>query len=144
MSNYELEALEDALRKGYKRWGNYMYEYERIMNERMSPENRKAKEEKKKKEANEMKALLNKAKAEELETAKVKNVEKKKKKHFNTKTGTLKRIAKKCKWECQGEKCWAHNQKMCPYIHKGEPGWNESHAVKKGGKRNMTRRRRTH
>lgn len=143
MSDYELAALQNALNQGYKRWGNYMYEYDRIMEERMTPENRKAMEEKKKTEANEFKQMLNKAKEEDLEVAKAKNIAQKKKKHFNVKTSTLKRIAKLCKWECQGETCWARNQKMCPYIHKGEPGWNEKHGVKKGGKRRSTRRRMT-
>ncbi len=142
--NYELEALNEALRKGHKRWGNYQYELDQIMEERMSPSEKRKLAESRKKNANNMKARINRAKAEEENAAKAANLERKKKKHFNAKTQTLKRIAKMCKWECQGEKCWAHEQKMCPYIHKGEPGWNAEAALKKkrGGRRNMTRRRR--
>jgi len=39
-----------------------------------------------------------------------------------------KKIAKPCKWHCQGETCWAEG-KSCPFIHKGNKGWNA--AVKK-------------
>ena len=34
-----------------------------------------------------------------------------------------KKIAKACKWHCQGEICWAEG-KSCPFIHKGNKGWN--------------------
>lgn len=131
----ELDALNAALMAG-KKWGNYTYEYENVERKYMSSAERKALNEKKKKSSNNFKSMM-------LNTAKAKNIDRKKKKHFNAKTKTLKRIAKTCKWECDGEVCWAHEQKMCPYIHKGEPGWNAKTAVKKGGARKLTRRKRS-
>jgi hypothetical protein len=73
------------------------------------------------------------------------NVEKKKAKFVNRK-GQLTKIAKQCKWECKGEKCWAHEGKACPYIHKNQKGSNQAHAVSlkkaKGGARKTLRKRR--
>jgi hypothetical protein len=104
MTDFELHELDEALMSGRMRWGNYSYLYERLMNQKLSSTER---ERLQKEKANLNLALRKRA-----------NMEKKRAKHFNNRKGTLKRIAKLCKWECQGEKCWAHNSKMCPYIHK--------------------------
>lgn len=121
----EMRALELALKRG-KLWGNILYDQEMAAKARETSEERSMRQ---KKASENVEELLKKA-----------NIEKKKGKFVNTRTGTLKKIAKKCKWECKGEKCWARDGKACPYIHKGEPGWNEKTAVtKKGGKRNQRR-----
>jgi hypothetical protein len=123
LNSPEMKALESALKLG-RGWGNILYDQEMASKPRETSKERAIRL---KKASENMEELLKKA-----------NVEKKKSKFVNSRTGTLKKIAKKCKWECKGEKCWAHDGKACPYIHKGEPGWNEKTAVtKKGGKRNQ-------
>ncbi len=97
------------------KWGNILHKAE------MEAREEETSEEKAKREAETA------AKREAM--AKAANIQKKGARFLNPRTGVLKRIAKMCKWECQGEKCWAHEGKTCPYIHKGEPGWNESKAV---------------
>jgi hypothetical protein len=146
----ETHAIWDAISKG-KRWGNAVTEVEERMKELETPSQKRKREAK---EAASRKALQNleeqgrkrnAAKAKEAEEeAKKANVAKKKARHVNKITGELKKIAKMCKWQCQGEQCWAHDQKACPYIHRGEPGWNESMAVKKKkrGGGTCTRRRK--
>ena len=118
--NAELAALEKALAKDKISWGDFEYYRELLGQEKETSAERRAREEKK----------VANTEAFHKEA----NIQKKKAKFVNKK-GVLKKIAKKCKWECQGEKCWAHNAHACPYIHKGEPGWNKTHSVKKGGKR---------
>jgi hypothetical protein len=105
-----LKAFEDFLKKGYS-WGDYAF----MENQKMTSAERA---EKKKKGEEEVTAMRKNA-----------NLKKKKSLYVNSR-GTLKRIAKKCKWECAGEKCWAHEKKACPFIHKGENGYNNA---KKGG-----------
>lgn len=39
------------------------------------------------------------------------------------KNGTLKKIARKCKWHEQGKTCVCHQAGVCPFIHKGDPAW---------------------
>ncbi len=146
----ETRALWDAISKG-KRWGNAVYQMEQEMKQKETPSQKRAREAK---EAANRKVLQNleeagrkrneeKAKQGE-EEAKRANLAKKKARHVNKITGELKKIAKMCKWQCQGEQCWAHDQKSCPYIHRGEEGWNESMAIKKKkrGGGSCTRRRR--
>jgi hypothetical protein len=124
-----MRALENALKSG-RGWGNIIYEEERAARAKETSAERVARE---KKAAENTQELLQKA-----------NIAKKRTKFLNYRTGTLKKIAKKCKWQCMGEKCWAHEGKACPYIHKGDPGWNEKTAVtKKGGKRTLSKKRRT-
>lgn len=97
------------------KWGNIVYMEEQAKRAKETPA------EKAKREAAEA--------AKNLERRKAANIQKKKA-AFMTMKG-LRKIAKACKWECQGEKCWAHEAKTCPFIHKGEPGWNEKSAVPK-------------
>ena len=99
------------------KWGNISYKAEQEALAKETPA------EKAKREAEEA------AKREAME--KSANIQKKKARHVNLRTGQLKKIAKMCKWECQGEKCWAREGSACPFIHKGEAGWNESKAVAK-------------
>lgn len=141
----EEKALWNAISRG-KKWGNAWYQVEQEKRERETSAERRTREAKEKKDRNAFQALIKKSeeeakKAKELEAkekeleAKKANVAKKKSRHVNKASGTLKKIAKMCKWQCQGEQCWAHNSKVCPYIHRGESGWNESQAKKpkKGG-----------
>ncbi len=141
----EEKALWDAISRG-KKWGNAWYQVEEEKKARETSAERRAREAKEKKDRNALDALVKKGeeeakKAKDLETkekeleAKKANVAKKKARHVNRASGTLKKIAKMCKWQCQGEQCWAHDSKVCPYIHRGEEGWNEKQAKKpkKGG-----------
>jgi hypothetical protein len=109
----KMRELMEALKYGGKKWGNILYEEELEQRARETPAERAARE------AN--------TSAKFLKLQMEGNVARKKAR-FMTKTG-LRHIAKKCKWECQGEKCWAHEAATCPFIHKGEPGWNASAAV---------------
>jgi hypothetical protein len=134
----KMRELMESLKYGGKKWGNIIYEEELEAKARETPAERTAREEK--------------AAANFLTMRMAGNVSKKKA-QFMTKTG-LRHIAKKCKWECQGEKCWAHDAHTCPFIHKGEPGWNKNTAVStaaagagastssKRRRQNATRRRR--
>ena len=130
MNSEKIIALQEALLAEGRSWGNVMYLAELEVEKGKSSAERKAK------------ANANAAAAEEMRKAA--NIEKKKAKFVNRK-GQLTKIAKQCKWECKGEKCWAHEGKACPYIHKNQKGSNEAHAVtlkKKGGNR-RTRKRGT-
>jgi hypothetical protein len=130
MESAKIIALQEALLAEGRSWGDVVYLAEQEVERGKSSAERKAK------------AEANAAATESL--MKAANIEKKKAKFINRK-GQLTKIAKKCKWECKGEKCWAHNAKACPYIHKNQKGSNEAHAVtlkKKGGKR-TTRKRKT-
>jgi hypothetical protein len=130
MNSPSIIALQEALLAQGKRWGNVMFIAEQEVERRKTPAQR---------ESNTL------AKAEATETRmKAANIEKKKAKFVNRK-GQLTKIAKQCKWECKGEKCWAHEGKTCPYIHKNQKGSNEAHAVtlkRSGGKRRLTRKTR--
>jgi len=152
LSDPETAALYNAISRG-KRWGNAYYQVEEEKKAKETSAQRRAREAKEKAARAEYEAILKKGEEEakkakalaekevELEAKKA-NVAKKKARHLNRVTGTLKKIAKMCKWQCQGEQCWAHDSKVCPYIHRGEPGWNESKAVKKPkkGGANKTRK----
>ncbi len=81
----------------------------------------------KKKEAQER---LRKAEAESLEAKKAANLLKKTTKYV-TKEGAMKKIAKPCKWECAGEKCWAKEEGACPFLHKGDAGFSKNKPVPK-------------
>jgi hypothetical protein len=118
--NANLASLERLLKEDRISWGDYEYYSEKLMKNKESSAERKAREAK--------------AAAQNEDFRKKANIQKKQAKFVNKK-GVLKKIAKKCKWECQGEKCWAHEAHACPYIHKGDPGSNKTHSVKKGGKR---------
>jgi hypothetical protein len=151
----ETAALFNAISHG-ARWGNAVYRIEQEKKERETSAERRVREAKEKSAREEFEAFMKKADLElegkkaaskkvDEEEAKKMNVAKKKSRHVNKASGTLKKIAKMCKWQCTGEQCWAHNQKVCPYIHRGEPGWNESHSVKKpkrGGASRRTRKNR--
>lgn len=148
----ETAALLNAISRG-KRWGNAWYEVEQEKRARESPEEKRAREAKEKADRAEFEKVMKRheeelKKAKELADkekeleAKKANVAKKKARHVNKASGTLKKIAKMCKWQCQGEQCWAHDQKVCPYIHRGEVGWNETKAVKKPKKGGASRRTR--
>ena len=133
MESTRIAALQEALLAEGRTWGDVMFYGEQELERGKSSGERKAK------------AAANAQAAEAMRVAA--NIEKKKAKFVNRK-GQLKKIAKMCKWECQGEKCWAHEEKACPYIHKNQKGSNENHAVtmkRKGGvrrtKKRMTRRR---
>ncbi len=151
----KLAALARAFSDPYKRWGNEYIKFEEEEQAKMtSAERRKIEQARKNKLAAlekageeaeaakkaalsrfqlvaaaeaEKKKAANSAKA--LEQAIKKHVAKQRHRYTNKNTQVLIKIAKKCKWECQGEKCWAHNQKACPFIHKGDPGWDEKSAV---------------
>jgi hypothetical protein len=127
MESAKTAALEEALSEGLfaerRSWGNLVFNYDKGLDALMTNAERKAKTLKK---ANTNQKLRENA-----------NIEKKKAKFVN-RNGLLKKIAKQCKWECQGEKCWAHTAKTCPYIHKNQKGSNKNHAVtlkKNGGRR---------
>lgn len=148
----ETAALYNAISRG-KPWGNAFYQVQQEMKAKETSAQRRAREAKEKAARAEYEAFIKKGeeavkKAKELAEkeseleAKKANVAKKKARHLNKVSGTLKKIAKMCKWQCQGEQCWAHNSKVCPYIHRGEPGWNESKAVKKPKKGGASRRTR--
>lgn len=130
----ELFALMQAINRG-KKWGNVMYEYEQEKRAKETSGERRAREAIERADREKMATMIKAAEEKEIEKAKQENAIKKKKRHVDKVTGELKRIAKMCKWQCQGEKCWAHNQKLCPYIHKGEPGWDESMPMPKSGKK---------
>ena len=128
MESAKIAALQEALLAEGRSWGNVMYLSELELDKGKSSGERRAK------------AAANAAQVEAMRVAA--NIEKKKAKFVNRK-GQLTKIAKQCKWECKGEKCWAHEGKACPYIHKNQKGSNEAHAVtlkKKGGKRRLTRK----
>ena len=130
MNSEKIIALQEALLAEGRTWGNVMFYGEQELERGKSSAERKAK------------AAANAQAAEAMRVAA--NIEKKKAKFVNRK-GQLTKIAKQCKWECKGEKCWAHEGKACPYIHKNQKGSNEAHAVtlkKKGGNR-RTRKRGT-
>ena len=133
MESARIAALQEALLAEGRTWGDVMFYGEQELERGKSSAERKAK------------TAANARAAETMRKAA--NIEKKKAKFVNRK-GQLTKIAKQCKWECKGEKCWAHEGKACPYIHKNQKGSNESHAVtmkRKGGvrrtKKRMTRRR---
>lgn len=148
------QALWQAISRG-KRWGNAFYDVEMESRkhetaaqrrERLAQEEADRRNlEKLRQEAKKLEEAAKKKQAEADEAeAKRKNAIKKKSRHVDKVSGELKKIAKMCKWQCEGEQCWAHNQKVCPYIHRGEPGWNETKAVKKPkkGGASCTRRRK--
>lgn len=151
----ETAALFNAISRG-ARWGNAFTRVEQEKKEHETSAQRRMREAKEKAARSEFEDFMKKAEAEldakkaeskkvDEEEAKKMNVAKKKARHVNKATGTLKKMAKMCKWQCVGDQCWAHNKKVCPYIHRGEPGWNESHAVKKpkrGGASRRTRKNR--
>jgi hypothetical protein len=127
MESAKIHALQEALLAQGKSWGDVVYYAEKQVEKNMTNAQRNAK------------AANTASKHESM--MKAANVEKKKAKFVNRK-GQLKKIAKACKWECQGEKCWAHEEKACPYIHKNQKGSNKNHAVtlKKGGSKRSSRR----
>ena len=131
MESAKIAALQEALLADGRTWGDVMFYGEQELEKNRSSGERRAK------------AALNAAAAETMRVAA--NVEKKKAKFVNRK-GQLTKIAKKCKWECKGEKCWSHAAKVCHYIHKNQKGSNEAHAVTlkkaKGGARKKRTTRR--
>jgi len=131
MESAKIYALQEALLAQGKSWGDVVFYAEEQVKKNMTNAERNAK------------AANTSSRIETM--MKAANVEKKKAKFVNRK-GQLKKIAKMCKWECQGEKCWAHEEKACPYIHKNQKGSNKNHAVtlkKKGGSKRSTHRRST-
>jgi len=130
MESAKIAALQEALLADGRTWGDVMFYGEQKIEKNRSSGERKAKAT--------ARAAANNA------MRKAANIEKKKAKFVNRK-GQLTKIAKLCKWECRGEKCWAHNGKACPYIHKNQKGSNQVHAVTlkkgKGGGSRGTRRR---
>lgn len=92
----------------------------------------------KKKEAQER---LRKAEAESLEAKKAANLLKKTTKYVS-KEGTMKKIAKPCKWECMGEKCWAKEEGACPFLHKGDPGFSKNKPVSKAFVKSLKNKKR--
>ena len=116
---YERSILNDEIREA------------REMHEREAEADRIRAEiaelDRKKKEAQ---ARLQKAEAESLEAKKAANLLKKTTKYVS-KEGTMKKIAKPCKWECMGEKCWAKEEGACPFLHKGDPGFSKNKPVSK-------------
>jgi hypothetical protein len=149
----ETAALYNMISRGAK-WGNAVYRVEEAKKAAESPAERKARLAEEKKRRAELDAMIKrgeeeKKKAMEMNTkekeldARKANVAKKKARHVNKFTGTLKKIAKMCKYECNGEECWSHSSGVCPYIHRGQSGWNESKAKKpKKGGATCTRKRR--
>ena len=140
-------ALWQAISRG-KRWGNAFYDVEmeaRKHETAVQRRERLAQEAKNRRELEKLEEQAKKRKAEANE-AEAKRIDavRKKARHVNKVTGELKKIAKMCKRQCEGEQCWAHDKKLCPYIHRGQPGWNESKAVKKPkkGGASYTRRRK--
>ena len=41
----------------------------------------------------------------------------------------LRKIAKECRWHCEGKTCFAHSAGVCPYIHKGDPGSSKATGI---------------
>ena len=131
MESQKIAALQEALLAEGKSWGDVMFEAEQELSKNMSNEQK-------------AKNVAKKA-AENLKFRIQANIQKKTAKFISARTGVLTKIAKKCKWECKGEKCWAHSAHTCPYIHKNQLGSNSAHAVsmkKKGGRRGGVTRRR--
>jgi hypothetical protein len=128
----DLLALMNAINKG-RGWGDVMLDYNQYVKEHETSAERRVREKKERESKEKIAQLEREGKERALQKAMEENAEKKRKRHLDKKTGLLKKIAKRCKWQCKGEKCWAHNSKLCPYIHKGEPGWNEPSAVPKPG-----------
>jgi hypothetical protein len=120
----KMAALARAF-TGPRKWGNIWYEFEKAELNALSAAEREKLEKARK---NKLVAFAKAGEEAVLEKRIAENVESKRRR-FTNKKGALKKIAKMCKWECQGEKCWAHGAKTCPFIHKGEPGWNERSAV---------------
>lgn len=152
-SDPETAALYNAISRGAK-WGNAFYRVEEAKKASETPAQKRAREAEEKKRSDELQAMIKKGdeekkkamelnkKEKELEARKA-NVAKKKARHLNKATGTLKKIAKMCKYECNGEECWSHSSGVCPYIHRGQPGWNNTKAKKpKKGGATCTRKRR--
>lgn len=131
MESAKIAALQEALLAEGRTWGDVMFYGEQELERGKSSAERRAK------------AAANAQASETMRKAA--NIEKKKAKFVNRK-GQLTKIAKQCKWECKGEKCWAHEGKACPYIHKNQKGSNQSHAVTlkkaKGGARKKRATRR--
>jgi hypothetical protein len=131
MESAKIAALQEALLADGRTWGDVMFYGEQELEKNRSSAERRAK------------AAATVAANEAMRVAA--NIEKKKAKFVNRK-GQLIKIAKKCKWECKGEKCWSHAAKVCPYIHKNQKGSNEAHAVTlkkaKGGARKKRATRR--
>lgn len=147
MSNEQakLNALKTALMKGIeeyntgKSWGNIMMEHN---NEQKQYANERAAQ----KKANEQAAAAARAAAARAAAARAANEraarnhaarERAEKKaaaeakqakiianhraKFMTPKG-LRKIARECKWHCEGKTCFADKAGVCPYIHKGGPG----------------------
>ena len=128
MESQKIHSLQEALLSEGYTWGDVMAMSEEQIKKNMSNANKKA--------------AANAAAATNFKRRVNANIEKKKARYMSSRTGELKKIAKMCKWECKGEKCWAHSAKTCPWIHKNQLGSNSTRAVslkKKGG--NLTRRR---
>jgi hypothetical protein len=130
MESQKLAALQEALLAEGHTWGDVMFLSEKEIEKNMTNAQKKA--------------TANAANANALKLRMAANIEKKKAKFMSSRNGELKKIAKQCKWECQGEVCWAHSAKTCPYIHKNQKGSNKTHAValKKNGGRRTRRNRR--
>lgn len=53
-----------------------------------------------------------------------------------------------CRYHCKNEECWAYDgvsgaDKTCPHVHKDQAGWDKGKCpAAKGGRRNVTRKRR--
>lgn len=120
----ELAALAKAF-DGPRKWGNIWYEYEQAQMAKLSEKEREKLEKARK---NKLSAFMKMGEEATLEKRISENIAKKQREYTNN-SGALRKIKKKCRWECKGEKCWAHSAKTCPFIHKGQPGWDEKSAV---------------
>lgn len=129
-NEYERSILNDEIREARE-----MYEREEEA-ERIRAEIVEL--DRKKKEAQNR---LQKAEAESLEAKKAANLLKKTTKYVS-KEGTMKKIAKPCKWECMGEKCWAKEEGACPFLHKGDPGFSKNKPVPKAFVKSLKNKKR--
>lgn len=127
---YERSILNDEIREARE-----MHEREAEA-ERIRAEIKEL--DRKKKEAQ---ARLQKAEAESLEAKKAANLLKKTTKYVS-KEGTMKKIAKPCKWECTGQKCWAKEEGACPFLHTGDPGFSQNKPVSKAFVKSLKNKKR--
>jgi hypothetical protein len=111
MGSSKNDIFHEKLFDDRKTWGNLAYNYNKAVEAEMTQNERKAR-------------ALKKAE-NNMQRVKNANIEKRRTRHVQ-KNGTLRKIYWPCKWELQGEKCWAHNAKVCPYVHKNSSEWNDA------------------
>lgn len=128
----KMKALQEALKpltnaaKNSRSWGNWMLNLNKEEKNAKAARNKTAK---------------NKANKKAHQEAKQAEIIAQHKAKYMTPSG-LKKIAKDCKWHCQGKSCFAHKAGVCPFIHKGDPGSSKATAIPLSGKRTRKNNRR--